>query len=71
MVERGDDEVPVGEGQLQPLLGQPARVLRTALVSRDKGDSPQSPRWHEIRALPVVALHGGLGDLAGLRAGGP
>ena len=65
VMERGDDEVPVGEGKLQPLRGQPVRLLGPALVGRDEGDTAQTPRGHEVRALPVVALHGRLGDLAG------
>ncbi len=66
VMEGGDDEVPVGEGKLEPLRGQPVRLIGPALVGRDKGDTTQTPRGHEVRAFAVVALHGRLGDLTGL-----
>ena len=34
-MERGDDEVPVGEGKLEALRGQPARLLDATLVGRN------------------------------------
>ena len=69
-VERGDDEVPVGEGKLQPLRRQPARLLGPALVGRDEGDAPQPPRREDVRRPPGRSPPWPPRRPGGLRAGG-